>query len=498
MTKIIGFKSSDVVIKQDVYMLPCDFQHGLCVGATGSGKTSSLILPIVEDRINKGHSILIYAYKGHEHKKIKYLADKAGKLNYVVEIGKPHGRYINLLAEMELDVIDKMFKNLLGTMQNDYWTLSASRLGVNIVDVLKKIYKLETILGSSFLSIHYDTPEKRGSIEVVKYKYSSGNPSFKTLYEITKSPDNLVKFLDGLDALKEKINETIYLEKDTNKIQKALLALIRFEGSIEVIKEFNIETKSTSNSGNNGVLETFNNAISPLSKKDFINEDDLNLIDAINKSAIIIIDIESIGSDIHGVFLESILGKISQRIRKSSDLKPLTVVIDEANRILEESVDIHSDTLREAKCELLLAYQNDEQMIEKYGELKWQSIKNNFKHIFNIDTDHNITYNGTNKSISKPLIIGKKYLQDAEIKFNSISTIKNIINNRFIYDGKLFENFLIEYDIKRFENDYTLTLLSKNKQKMEIEYVGKNKKIEVEKRLETIQLKSSEEFWSQL
>ena len=74
---------------------PIDFQHVLCEGATGSGKTASLILPILDDRLQRGHTIIFFDHKGHEHKKVKALAKRAGRLKDVVEIGKPHASYIN-------------------------------------------------------------------------------------------------------------------------------------------------------------------------------------------------------------------------------------------------------------------------------------------------------------------------------------------------------------------------------------------------------------------
>ena len=35
-------------IKGNSLAIPCDYQHAICVGATGSGKTASVILPTMK------------------------------------------------------------------------------------------------------------------------------------------------------------------------------------------------------------------------------------------------------------------------------------------------------------------------------------------------------------------------------------------------------------------------------------------------------------------
>lgn len=74
--KTIGFLSNNIQSKkkEKFIKLATDYTHAMILGVTGSGKTSSAILPILEDRISKNHGILIFDYKGEEHKKVKYLA----------------------------------------------------------------------------------------------------------------------------------------------------------------------------------------------------------------------------------------------------------------------------------------------------------------------------------------------------------------------------------------------------------------------------------------
>ena len=55
-------------------ILPDDFRHSLCFGETGSGKTSSFMLPNIKDRLQKGHGIFAIDFKGNLNLQIKALA----------------------------------------------------------------------------------------------------------------------------------------------------------------------------------------------------------------------------------------------------------------------------------------------------------------------------------------------------------------------------------------------------------------------------------------
>ncbi|WP_089188434.1 type IV secretory system conjugative DNA transfer family protein [Campylobacter sputorum] len=83
-----GFNNANSAIFKKIN-IDENFTHAMIVGETGSGKTTSAILPHLKDRIEKGWGVLVYDYKGGEHKKIKHLALKCGRLKDVVMINVP-------------------------------------------------------------------------------------------------------------------------------------------------------------------------------------------------------------------------------------------------------------------------------------------------------------------------------------------------------------------------------------------------------------------------
>ena len=146
---VMGFKTeTNFGDKIENNVLPSvDFQHVLCEGPTGSGKTASLILPILEDRIGRGHAVIFFDHKGHEHKKVKHLAKKAERLDDVVEIGKPHGSYINIMAELDTIRLKEMIKDN-GVDKDPYWANSAANLLEDIVSLLRHLHSIMMALKS--------------------------------------------------------------------------------------------------------------------------------------------------------------------------------------------------------------------------------------------------------------------------------------------------------------------------------------------------------------
>ena len=49
---------------EETILIPETYTHAVCIGQTGSGKTTSFIYPNIQHRIEQGHGLLVYDYKG--------------------------------------------------------------------------------------------------------------------------------------------------------------------------------------------------------------------------------------------------------------------------------------------------------------------------------------------------------------------------------------------------------------------------------------------------
>jgi len=497
----IGFNVNREEKKEcDNLSIPCDYQHALCIGATGSGKTASVILPAMKDRIEKNHALLAYIYKGHEDKKIKQMAKDAGRLSDVIEIGKPHGSYINLLSMLDREGVKNIFLALLGagthsSNRDPYWSNAASRVGVTMVEITRQMYKIHKLfIRNSTSRITFNqvkvTLETNDEKEDIIFPYSTEVPTFQTIFRVTNHAKLMRCFFDGLEtyieqvhlALKHEIQqakvsillssnstkESDQIKQFTKQVSKEILKL---EKIIEDYGKFFVSVDSGENGGNNGVLQILNNALMGVSNRDYINEHSLDILEAIENKAIIIIDIEGLGKDGHGALLESILSKLAIRVRNGTP-SSVSIFIDEANRVLSHGTDIHNDVLREANVELIVAIQNEEQMITKFGNVAWQAIRKNFKHNYEIDLEHNVSYNNASYMSVTPLLFQAEILRNTEYDYNTQEHVQKILYENFDIETTLPAKFNIVYTVNIFESLGTIDIVDHNNVILAIEYLG--------------------------
>ena len=446
---------------------PVDFQHVLVEGSTGSGKTASLILPTLEDRLERGHMIIFFDHKGHEHKKVKHLAQEAGRMSDVVEIGKPHASYINLMAELDTIRLKDIVKEQ-GMSKDPYWSNSAANLLEDIVAPLRRLHDIVNALKK------YDLFNIR-SLEMLMELNEFGidiyiKPSFQTISHIVSLPKKLSQYKKILSNLPPEIEgllqDDFESEKPEIRNRRQILAkILSLKMSIQASSRFTLsEDKSDVNSGNNAVLQHLDNTLASYAKKDYINIDEYTISGLMDSNAIIIIDTQSFGDDIMKLLLESILKKAIMRLRTSTH-KPMSVFIDEANRVLFPSIDLHNDVLREASVELIMAIQNEEQMINKFSRTVWDSIKNNIKHQYFIDLQHKITYSANNSDFifTEPMCIDDDVLVDADYAYHSLDKNQSNITKHFLSETyALPEAFTVVYDLDVFEHESSIYLEDKD------------------------------------
>ena len=91
-------------------LVPINFTHAHAIGQTGCGKTTSFIYPNLDHRIEQGHSVLLYDFKGKEHMSLKYFAQKHGRLSYEAEC-LYQNKVLNLSDEyvLEKTLTDQVF-----------------------------------------------------------------------------------------------------------------------------------------------------------------------------------------------------------------------------------------------------------------------------------------------------------------------------------------------------------------------------------------------------
>ena len=312
----LGFnRSSNTLPKVSV---PIDeFKHALFIGKTGNGKTTGGINPVMDSRIAAGYGMLVFDEKGKEHRVVKSIADRHGRLCDVVELGKPHGIRVNLLSRLSERQMESFIRRLLKRSNDSYWTESSVNMVMALVRWLVAIKKLHAFGVEKF------GMERAELIET----YTEPKSSIK--HEWTLSLDPLsAKELSGYfndavafalvsqrgksysDQLLSNILASINKKHLKNpEIEQAILiaeALIdEIEASQSVLKGKMIKSDLSEASGNNGNYFMLSSILSIVGSNSYVNDPgSQDLSDLLSQSKIVVVNTESFSTPILSTLLD--------------------------------------------------------------------------------------------------------------------------------------------------------------------------------------------------
>jgi len=457
-------------------IVPETFTHSIAFGQTGCGKTTSFIYLNLQNRLELGHAVLLYDYKGKEHLSVKFLANLSGRLDDVVEIGKPWGESINIIENMDEDEINRFFENTLKHgNDNQYWQNSAKSLGQSVLKILNTIdafSKAMSLLDSEFI-------KSNAYIETCNFNY----PKLRTLaslVEVCKTHESLIKFIDGLNDLKSEIHGIITKSAfeltqkgvDTELYKPIFKQLISSKKRLnETIKETRDSLESFGEDANKNLIAQVTGAlVSPLlnlSQNSYFNTNSLDIISALNKGKIVVINTEALS----GAAVESLnnilMYELSKRT-KSTSIKPVSIFIDEVQRVISKNTDLPIDILREAKVDVFLATQNSALLKEKLQTEKYDALIGNLtrKYYFQNSSEEKLESSNELK-----LLKSFEYLSSEDDYLAVQSSTPLYITDtqklqvEFIYQKKLnvLRDYLYENRLKFLVLEYVPRLYRDNK-----------------------------------
>ncbi len=364
-------------------LVPSTFTHSIAFGQTGSGKTTSFIYPNLQERMKLGHGILLYDYKGREHYGVKHLANEVGRLEDVIEIAKPWGESINLVQNMDEEELDIFFSNVLShSDDNKYWENSAKSLGQSVLRVLSAIEAFADVM-LEVDPLAFDT-----SIKAKGYDYPLKR-NFTTLVNTCRSFENLSKFIKNLDALTLSAQDKIlsHIKKnmeshtDDELYKSTYVKLIKAHERLkEVIKETDDSLANFGEESNENLTQNIMGSLTApllsLSQNAYFNAGSFDIATALNEGKIIVINAESLSNSSLEALNNVTLYELSKRTRKI-DANPISIFIDEAQRVLSENTDLPIDVLREAKVDIFLATQNSALLKDRLSAEKFEALMGN-------------------------------------------------------------------------------------------------------------------------
>jgi len=456
-------------------IVPINFTHAHAIGQTGCGKTTSFIYPNLAYRIKNKHSILLYDFKGKEHLALKYFAHKYDRENDLIEIGKPWGMKTNLIRIMSPNTLESFVETMIGSDAKDpYWPKSATKLFINVYNVVKILEKIYTSLTinadkNSFLEVlNFDE-----DLEHNDFVYPN-KLSFHSVLFIAQSEESLAAFVSHLSGLTQNIERFFYQCLDNQDKQYAQAALIKkYAKPIKHFMQYKKIVKTTKKrlesyakvNGENPKISIIMNLL-PLNiiANDLtLNTDECNIIDALNEGALISINSRDMSDEFTQGLNKAIFSELSKR-SLLSNVQPVSIFIDEAQRIMNKDSDYHLDVLRECKVELFLAYQNAELMKDKLGELKYKALQQNLSSSFYFRNDENSqdfqtsllqdfeSFSSKN-SYEKPMVFKPMFLKKETLLQAEQSYLKKQEVYKIFQLEKYEKSCIVIYDKLNFEED---------------------------------------------
>ncbi|CZE46939.1 type IV secretory system conjugative DNA transfer family protein [Campylobacter geochelonis] len=461
---------------KDFLTIPNDFTHVMITGQTGCGKTTSAILPILKDRIEKGHGILVFDYKGKEHKKVKHLALQAGRIKDVVMMGTLWGERVNVLDEISDNVLKRNLKNIFAH-QDIFWQNFATNIAFESLQAMKYAYKL-AVKFKGFFDINIGN----GDIVDIYQIYAKYRPSFTNLARYTFSLEDFEEFYQDIECLASCIDEKEIAKhftkaaknKNIEKILTDNIALVEMARKYlaNFLTPHKMYKKGNANSDNKstkyGNYTLMLEAAQELTNNDIINDGNTSLCELLNRGKIVVISCKDIPEAALCIMVDMLL---ENTISKPQKAKDISIIIDEAQRVITHDFDLHADVLRENKTELILAFQNQEILANKLQNYnKYLELIGNLTTKFfykNSQRQHcngeNINfsnlaqfecYNGKKTLKTKPLFISDDELNLAEYEYQTENKIQAT------YTPNTKGNFIVEYDKKNYENDGLLKIVN--------------------------------------
>ncbi|WP_122873498.1 type IV secretory system conjugative DNA transfer family protein [Campylobacter showae] len=370
----IGFAKQEEdaqICKEGNLIIPCNFTHAAIIGETGCGKTTSMIYPNLLDRMQRGHGIFVFDYKGCEESAVKALAKRAGRLKDVVVVGTFLGEKINLIK----DISGRDFKNTTSSLMktiDSFWQEYGANLTLSIFNFLKALGEFTDIVGKHNI---------RGFAQAVRL--SDAYPfNIHTIRNLTQDILKFTEFLASVNGdLKLNLDQVVNEKKEVRLRLKDLLAskqnLIDIMGRFDLTKAKN-EERVINDFRNLSIMAT---VINELADDETVNANKNSISQYLNEGKIVVFNAINSSSQTLAMLLDSFIPSFIKRAG-GKNLIPISLFLDETAKIAGKNSNFHEEILRQSKVELILAFQNESTLKKELGYDKYEALIGNMVDIY--------------------------------------------------------------------------------------------------------------------
>jgi hypothetical protein len=366
----LGFNiNTEVGFFEREALVPNDFKNAMCYGQTGSGKTTGFILPAIKDRMIQNYGLVVFDFKGTLHGHIKRLACDMNRLDKIVEIGPLWGKKINLLKDISASELNRIYRMMHGGSQDPYWQTASSNLVVSLYGTLKTLYSLCKI-------------NKKFKNLVQKNDISIEEPSFKTLLWYLNSCTNLSRLINSAG----RVHRLFFQELQKSMPERLFFLYEELNNNLMALQEYKNVSNEGSTSGKYGVLGVASSILSGIATQNALNHDEFDWKSALDEGKVLVINSQGMDNLSLSCVSTIIANYLAGRIRINSICHPVSIVIDESHRVLNEYNLPDTDICRESRFEYILATQDRLLMYNKIGQSKTEELLRNIATVYAFKT----------------------------------------------------------------------------------------------------------------
>ena len=467
--------TADKKAEKQTLIVDNTFRHSYAVGQTGCGKTSSFIYPNLDDRLSKGHGILIFDYKGKEHSSIKYLADKHGRLDDVMQIGLPWGESVNIIQNFNEKELANFVINIMNMSEKDtYWSSTGSNIVLSIWKIIKAYLDVIKSTDNHNIQENLYSAVKRHRLPITL--------TFTDIASVLSSHKKLVDFIIGVKRVYDRFESIIeiniqdlVMKMEQDEIKEIYLELVSKNMEFKSVffaekKSLDIFIESKNANSQTTTIQTILLSISTTFSAITTNEkmNDYNGIDIakeLNDGKIIIVNAQELSDTVLAALTSSVLQELSKRVQQK-EIRGVSVFVDEAQKVINKDFNLNESVLRESRIELFLAFQNHQLMINKLGKNKFYALVQNLSSSYVFANSLDFQEFETSK-----LETFEHYHKDSETKY--------LAEPMFLVEDEVFEAVLKYCHINKLYEKLDIPLEHRDKVIQFNPYIYKEKAIEL-------------------
>jgi len=248
--------------------------------------------------------------------------------------------------------------------------------------------------------------------------------------------------------------ESHYEENKKTIFNKLFQAKSNFEKRFENLEEYHKMNDDSEVGGKFGVLYSLNSILQSLASKRSFNEDKFDIVESLKRGNIVIINVEDFSDQMLNFLNHSIYTRLIHKNMLQNHISPITIFIDEAQKVLSGKSLPDVDVCRENNFEFILATQDYSLLEKQLGGLNTYLLLRNvtsqysFKTIDPQNTKENTSKLETFECVDmikekkfkvEPILLGKYRLFYAEYFYQVIKKVLKYV------DIQTEKQFILKY-----------------------------------------------------